>query len=96
MKAKDFDRTFDRGESIIKYLKLSAAKRYGRSQKRKTSKVTRHGIPTAALQTNPSFWRMIAKRRSEPTMSLKSAKRLMNKLQAGHRDACQRKGRFVD
>jgi prevent-host-death family protein len=45
--------------------------------------VTRHGIPTAliigvegadwetlAMQTNPSFWRMIEKRRSEPTVSL--------------------------
>ena len=70
MKAKDFDRKFDNGESITKYLKLSAAKRYGQAQKRKTSKVTRHGIPTEALQTNPSLWRMIAKRRSEPTISL--------------------------
>ena len=50
--------------------------------------VTRHGVPTAliigvegtdwetlALQTNPSFWRMIAKRRSEPTMSLATLKK---------------------
>ena len=96
MKAKDFDRKFDNGESITKYLKLSAAKRRGQAQNRKTSKVTRHGIPTEVLQTSPAFWRMIAKRRSEPTMSLKSAKRLMAKLKAGHRDARQRKGRFVD
>jgi len=47
--------------------------------------VTRHGIPTAliigvegadwetlALQTNPSFWRMIERRRSEKTISLES------------------------
>ena len=45
--------------------------------------VTRYGIPTAliigvegtewetlALQTNPSFWRMIEKRRSDKTISL--------------------------
>ena len=50
--------------------------------------VTRHGIPTAliigvegtdwetlALQTNPSFWRMIEKRRSEKTLSLASMKK---------------------
>ena len=50
--------------------------------------VTRHGIPTAliigvegtdwetlALQTNPSFWRMIEKRRSEKTLSLESMKK---------------------
>ena len=34
MKAKDFDRKFDSGESIIKYLKFSAAKRNGQEQKR--------------------------------------------------------------
>ena len=52
--------------------------------------VTRHGIPTAliigvegsdwetlALQTNPSFWRMIEKRRSEKTVSLEAMKKLM-------------------
>ena len=51
--------------------------------------VTRHGIPTAliigvegidwetlALQTNPSFWKMIEKRRSEKTVSLEAMKRL--------------------
>lgn len=50
--------------------------------------VTRHGVPTAliigvegtdwetlALQTNPSFWRMIRKRRLEPTVSLETLKR---------------------
>ena len=53
--------------------------------------VTRHGIPTAliigvegtdwetlALQTNPSFWRMIERRRSEKTVSLETIKRLAN------------------
>ena len=34
MKAKDFDRKFDCGEDVTKYLKLSAAKRYGQEQKR--------------------------------------------------------------
>ncbi len=50
--------------------------------------VTRHGIPTAliigvegtdwetlALQTNPSFWRMIEQRRSEKTVSLQTMRR---------------------
>ncbi len=50
--------------------------------------VTRHGIPTAliigiegvdwetlAIQTNPSFWRMIEKRRSENTISLETLRR---------------------
>lgn len=49
--------------------------------------VTRHGIPmaliigvegadweTLALQTNPSFWRMIEKRRHENTVSLEAVK----------------------
>jgi len=53
--------------------------------------VTRHGVPTAliigvegtdwetlALQTNPSFWRMIEKRRSEKTLSLKAMRKLVN------------------
>lgn len=53
--------------------------------------VTRHGIPAAliigvegtdwetlALQTNPSFWQMIEKRRSETTVSLKAMRRLMD------------------
>ncbi len=53
--------------------------------------VTRHGIPTAliigvegtdwetlALQTNPSFWRMIERRRSEHTISLKAMRRWAN------------------
>ena len=53
--------------------------------------VTRHGIPTAliigvegtdwetlALQTNPSFWQMIERRRSEKTVSLETIKRLAN------------------
>ncbi len=53
--------------------------------------VTRHGIPAAliigvegtdwetlALQTNPAFWRMIEKRRSEPTTSLKAMRRLID------------------
>jgi hypothetical protein len=34
MKAKDFDRKFDRGENVTKHLKLSAAKRRGHDQKR--------------------------------------------------------------
>jgi len=50
--------------------------------------VTRHGIPAAliigvegtdwetlALQTNPSFWRMIEKRRAEPTVSLQTMRK---------------------
>jgi antitoxin (DNA-binding transcriptional repressor) of toxin-antitoxin stability system len=50
--------------------------------------VTRHGIPTAliigvegldwetlALQTDPSFWRMIEKRRSEHAISLDHMRR---------------------
>ena len=54
-----------------------------KTSKRSRVVVTRHGIPTAliigvegtdwetlALQTNPSFWRMIEKRRKENTMSL--------------------------
>jgi antitoxin (DNA-binding transcriptional repressor) of toxin-antitoxin stability system len=52
--------------------------------------VTRHGIPTAliigvegtdwetlALQTNPSFWRMIARRRTEKTISSETLRRLL-------------------
>ena len=34
MKAKDLDKKFDRGQSITKHLKLSAAKRHGREYKR--------------------------------------------------------------
>ncbi|MDP3723578.1 MAG: type II toxin-antitoxin system prevent-host-death family antitoxin [Candidatus Omnitrophota bacterium] len=50
--------------------------------------VTRHGVPTAliigvegtdwealALQTNPSFWRMIQQRRSEKTISLETLRK---------------------
>lgn len=50
--------------------------------------VTRYGVPTAlligvegtdwetlALQTNPSFWRMIQGRRSEDTISLRALRR---------------------
>ena len=57
--------------------------------------VTRHGIPTAlligvegtdwetlALQTNPSFWRMIERRRSEQTISLAAMRRRMRATQA--------------
>ena len=53
--------------------------------------VTRHGIPAAlmigvegsdwetlALQTNPSFWRMIEKRRAEPTISLDVMRKATN------------------
>ncbi len=53
--------------------------------------VTRHGIPTAliigvegtdwetlTLQTNPSFWRMIDRRRSENTISLEAMRRWTN------------------
>lgn len=52
--------------------------------------VTRHGTPTVlmigvegtdwdtlALQTNPSFWRMIEKRRAEKTVSLETMRRLV-------------------
>ena len=52
--------------------------------------VTRHGIPTAliigvegtdwetlALQTNPSFWRMIEKRRSERTLPLEAMRKFV-------------------
>ncbi len=52
--------------------------------------VTRHGIPTAliigvegadwetlALQTNPSFWRMIEKRRLEPSHPLATFKKTL-------------------
>jgi len=52
--------------------------------------VTRHGVPTAliigvegadwetlALQTTPSFWRMIEKRRTEKTLSLETMRKLM-------------------
>lgn len=51
--------------------------------------VTRHGVPTAliigvegsdwetlALQTNPSFWRLIEQRRKDRTVSLDEMKRL--------------------
>ena len=34
MKAKDFDRKFDSGENVARYLKLSAARRHGQEQKR--------------------------------------------------------------
>ena len=34
MKAKDFDRTFDNGEDVTKYLDYSRATRPGREQKR--------------------------------------------------------------
>ena len=50
--------------------------------------VTRHGIPTAliigvegtdwetlALQTDPAFWRMIERRRSEKTISFETMRR---------------------
>jgi prevent-host-death family protein len=52
--------------------------------------VTRHGRPAAvligvegqdweevALRLSPSFWRMIERRRQEPTVSLAEAKRLL-------------------
>jgi antitoxin (DNA-binding transcriptional repressor) of toxin-antitoxin stability system len=61
-----------------------------RASQRNRVVVTRHGIPTAliigvegtdwetlALQTNPSFWRMIEKRRAENTISLEVMKRLV-------------------
>lgn len=51
--------------------------------------VTRHGIPTAliigvngtdwdtlALQTHPSFWRLIERRRTEPVLSMAAMKKL--------------------
>ena len=37
MKVKDFDRKFDSGENVTRYLKLSAAKRHGQGQKRVNS-----------------------------------------------------------
>ena len=53
--------------------------------------VTRHGIPTAliigvegtdwetlSLQTNPTFWRMIERRRSEKTVSSETMRRWLN------------------
>ena len=53
--------------------------------------VTRHGIPTAliigvegtdwetlTLQTNPSFWRMVERRRAEKTISLEAMRRWTN------------------
>ena len=53
--------------------------------------VTRHGIPialiigvegadweTLALQTNPSFWRMIEKRRAEKALSLETVRKFVN------------------
>ena len=52
--------------------------------------VTRHGVPAAliigvegsdwetlALQTNPSFWRMIEQRRKDRTISLDELRRLV-------------------
>ena len=57
--------------------------------------VTRHGAPAAliigvvgsdwetlALQTNPSFWRMIEQRRKEPTVSLDEMRRLVKAKRA--------------
>ena len=57
--------------------------------------VTRHGTPTAliigvegvdwdtlALQTNPSFWRMIEQRRSERPIPLETMRRLVNRKNA--------------
>ena len=56
--------------------------------------VTRHGAPTAliigvegsdwetlALQTNPSFWRLVEDRRKDKTVSLDEMRRLMNAKQ---------------
>ena len=56
-----------------------------RTAQRNRGVVTRHGVPTAliigvegsdwetlALQTNPSFWRVIENRRAEKTISLKT------------------------
>ena len=40
---------------------------------RKTNKMKI--INVRELQTNPSFWRMIAKRRSEPTISLSALRK---------------------
>lgn len=53
--------------------------------------VTRHGLPavlmigvkgsdweTLALQTNPSFWRMIEQRRKDKTVSLDEMRRRVN------------------
>ena len=53
--------------------------------------VTRHGVPAAlmigvegsdwetlALQTNPSFWRMIEQRRKDRTITLDELRRLVN------------------
>lgn len=53
--------------------------------------VTRHGIPAAliigvegsdwetlALQTNPSFWRMVEQRRKDRTIALDELRRLVN------------------
>lgn len=53
--------------------------------------VTRHGAPAAliigvvgsdwetlALQTNPSFWRLIEQRRKESTISLEEMRRLVH------------------
>jgi prevent-host-death family protein len=52
--------------------------------------ITRHGTPTAliigvegsdwetlALQTNPAFWRMIEKRRKEPSMPFETIRKLV-------------------
>ena len=64
-----------------------------RASQRDRVVVTRHGIPTVlmigvegadwetlALQTNPSFWQMIEKRRKEKTVSLHTMKkRLVSK-----------------
>ena len=57
--------------------------------------ITRHGIPAAliigvegsdwetlALQTNPSFWRIIEQRRKEKTISLEEMKRFVT--EKGH------------
>ncbi len=57
--------------------------------------VTRHGTPTAliigvegadweslALQTNPSFWRMIEKRRKEKTISFEAMRKLVSTLRS--------------
>ena len=59
---------------------------------RKTNKMKI--INVRELQTNPAFWRMIAKRRSEPTISLAALRKRMH-VNASPRDARQRKGRFV-
>ena len=53
--------------------------------------ITRHGIPAAliigvegsdwetlALQTNPSFWRMIEQRRGDKTVSLEEMRQLVH------------------